>query len=213
MVVFHGCTVPRGWARTYPNLVSMEAVRGAEQYGWDPNYAANAPAHNTILAFTRNVVGSMDFTPVTFSSYSCCKHATSNAYELALSVLFESGIQHFADSDSSYRSQSQPVKNFLRIVPNTWDDIRFLDGYPGKLAIIARRKGSEWYVAAVNGEPIPKTLHPTISFLGTGTYHMSILKDGSSPDEIQEQNITYKTGDKLSVNVLPNGGFVMRIRK
>lgn len=213
MVVFHGCTVPRGWARTYPNLVSMEAVRGAEQYGWDPKYAANAPAHNIILAFTRNVVGSMDFTPVTFSSYPCCKHATTNAYELALSVLFESGIQHFADSDSSYRSQSHAVKNFLRIVPNAWDDIKFLDGYPGKLAMIARRKGSEWYVAGVNGEAIPKTLNPNISFLSNGNYHVTILKDGSSADDIQEQNITYKTGDKLSINVLPNGGFVMRIRK
>lgn len=213
MVVFHGCTIPRGWARTYPNLVSMEAVKGAEQYGWDPKYAANAPAHNIILAFTRNVVGSMDFTPVTFSSYPCCKHATTNAYELSLSVLFESGIQHFADSDSSYRSQSQAVKNFLRMVPNTWDDIKFLDGYPGKLAVIARRKGTEWYVAAVNGEATQKTISPTLLFLPKGTYHITILKDGASANDIQEQNMTYKTGDKLSVNVLPNGGYVMRIRK
>ncbi|PWT97058.1 MAG: alpha-glucosidase, partial [Bacteroidetes bacterium] len=213
MVVFHGCTIPRGWARTYPNLVAMEAVRGAEQLNWDSKYAANAPAHNIVLAFTRNVVGSMDYTPVTFSSYPCCRHATTNAYELALSVLFESGIQHFADSDSSYRSQSEPVKDFLSRVPIVWDDTKFLEGYPGKSAIIARRKGTDWYIACVNGEPFPKIFRPQLSFLGNGTYSMTILMDGGKGDEVKQQNMTYKARNKLAIPVLPNGGFVMKVTR
>lgn len=85
MVIFHGCTLPRGWSRTYPNLVSMEGIRGAEQIGWDTVFANDAAMYNTINVFTRNVVDPMDYTPVTFSDTKCCPHTTTNAHELALS--------------------------------------------------------------------------------------------------------------------------------
>ena len=128
MVVFHGCTLPRGWSRTYPNLLSMEGIRGAEQIGWDTVFANNAAMYNTINLFTRNVVGPMDYTPVTFSDSKCCPHTTTNAHEFALSVLYGSGMMHFADSDSSYRGQKEEVKKFLAIVSNTWDETKFLEG-------------------------------------------------------------------------------------
>jgi hypothetical protein len=104
VVDFHGCTLPRGWERTYPNLLSMEAVRGAENYGWGKDFALNAPVQNNIFAYTRNVVGSMDYTPVTFTDYECCPHITTNAHELALTVLFETGVLHFADRVSAYQA-------------------------------------------------------------------------------------------------------------
>lgn len=212
MVIFHGCTVPKGWSRTYPNLLSMEAVHGAEQYGWDTAFAMHAPALNIVQMCTRNVVGSMDYTPVTFSSYSCCPHNTSNAYELALTVLFESGMEHLADSDSSYLHQTAETKQYLQTVPNTWDDTRFIDGYPGKLMVLARKKGTEWYIGAANGEGVEKTISPDLSFLTEGNHTIYIYKDGKDKSEIAYQKVNYKKGDTLQVKLLPYGGCVIRVQ-
>jgi alpha-glucosidase len=212
-VVFHGCTVPRGWSRTYPNLLSMEAVRGAEQYGWDPVYAKKAPAHNITLMFTRNVVGPMDFTPVTFSDYACCPHVTSNAYELALSVVMESGILHFADKEAYYRKLDQRIRHFLSSVPVTWDDTKFVEGEPSKLMVLARRKGNEWFVAGANGENVSKSISLSFSFLPEGKYKLIVFSDGASGKEIKIEELRYSTGQARSVSVLPNGGFVIWVMK
>ena len=142
MVYFHGCIVPRGWARTYPNLMTYEAVRGAEWYNNTPDFTMPAPEHNATLPFTRNIVGSMDYTPVTFTN-SQNPHITSYGHELALSVLFESGIQHMADRPEGYRELPDAAKTFLKNVPNAWDDTKLLDGYPGQDVIIGRGKGSQ----------------------------------------------------------------------
>ena len=213
MVVFHGCTLPRGWSRTYPNLISMEAIKGAEQYGWDSVFAANAPIHNIIAICTRNVVGPMDYTPVTFSDYDCCKHATSNAYELATTVLFETGMLHFADKIEPYMSLSNEIKNFLKIVPVTWDDTKFIEGYPGKLMVMARQKGSDWFVAGANGEAVEKNIALDLSFLAKGKYSLQIMKDGANSREIATDTISYTTGSPLLVKVLGNGGFVIWVKK
>lgn len=119
MVNFHGCTLPRGWSRTYPNLLSIEAVSGAECYLFRADYPLKAPSQNTILPFTRNVVGPMDYTPVTLSS-SIFKHLTSTVHELALPIIFESGILHLADSKESYQAQPGFVQNYLKNKPVTW---------------------------------------------------------------------------------------------
>jgi alpha-glucosidase len=142
MVNFHGSTLPRGWSRTYPNLMTMEAVRGAEAYTFDNTYARVAPSQNTILAFTRNVVGPMDYTPVTFSD-GPEPHETSNAHELALSIIFESGILHLADSVEAYQNLPEAVHNFLRDVPSHWDETKYLGGEPGKFVILARHSGRD----------------------------------------------------------------------
>lgn len=102
MVNFHGCTAPRGWQRTFPNLMTMEAVRGAENYTFEGStYGKLAPAQNTVLSFNRNVIGSMDFTPVDFSSFKS-ERLTTNAHEAALAVVFESGLLHLSDSVEAY---------------------------------------------------------------------------------------------------------------
>jgi len=208
MVIFHGCTLPRGWSRTYPNLLSMEGVRGAEQLGWDSAFANNEAQHNTILAFTRNVVGPMDYTPVTFSDYACCPHSTTNTHELALSVVFESGMLHFADSDSSYRSQSASVKTFMSKVPNTWDETKFLKGEPGKEIILARRSGKTWYIAGINGEPVEKDFSVDLSFLKEASYKAIIFTDGNNPRDIKSTEADYSKNKNLSVKVLSKGGMV-----
>lgn len=131
LINFHGATLPRGWARTYPNLLTTEAVYGAEWYNNLPVLTNEAAKHNTTLPFTRNVVGSMDYTPVTFSD-SQHPHITTNGHELALSVVFESALQQFADRPKVYKNLPDAPKNFLKNVPVTWDDTKLIDGYPGE---------------------------------------------------------------------------------
>lgn len=146
MVNFHGSVIPRGWARTYPQVIGYEAIRGAEYYVFYKEPLNSL--HNVCQVFTRNVVGSMDYTPVTFSAPN---RTTSNAHELALSIAFECGITHFADSPDSYRLH--PVaKELLKSLPDTWDETRLLGGTPDSYALIARRTGSKWFLACINGQ-------------------------------------------------------------
>lgn len=150
LVNFHGATLPRGWQRTYPNLISTEAVYGAEWYNNVPTFTEKAAAHNATLPFTRNVIGSMDYTPCAFTD-SQHPHITSHAHELALTALFESGIQHLADRPESFLAQPKEVKEYLSNLPTAWDETRLLEGEPGKYVVMARRKGSTWYIAGING--------------------------------------------------------------
>ncbi len=161
MVNFHGCTIPRGWQRTYPHLVSMECVKGAENYHFEPTYPQRAPAQNTILAATRNVIGSMDYTPVTLTDVKYPR-LTTIAHELALAVVFESGVLHLADKPESYKLLPEVV-NYLKTIPSTWDEIKYLSGTPGKDMILARRSGNTWYIAGINGENTVKELE--VNFL------------------------------------------------
>lgn len=211
MVVFHGCTLPRGWSRTYPNLLSMEGIRGAEQIGWDTVFSNNAALYNTFNVFTRNVVGPMDYTPVTFSDTKCCPHTTTNAHELALSVLFESGMMHFADSDSSYYAQKKEVQNFLKSVPNVWDEIKFVQGEPGKDVVLARRKGNKWYVAGINGENESKTISLQLPFLNAPKFKVKLFSDGDGPRNINYSELNYQKGKSTTIQLLPKGGFVMEL--
>ena len=134
LLEFHGSTIPRGWQRRWPNVMTIEGVRGAETYKGAVAHAM-PPGDNTVLPFTRNAVGSMDYTPVTFSAV----RDTSDAHELALSVLFESGIQHFADAPESYLARPIAM-DFLGTVPTVWDESRLLAGRPGAFAVMARRR-------------------------------------------------------------------------
>jgi alpha-glucosidase len=154
MVNFHGCTIPRGWTRTWPHLMTMEGVRGAETYIFDENFPAVAPRHNTILPFTRNAIGPMDYTPVTFSD-NRYPHLTTGGHELALAVVFESGLLHLADAAHSYRALPPPVARLLAEVPVAWDETRCLAGEPGDHVVIARRSGPHWWVAGINGRTEP----------------------------------------------------------
>lgn len=150
LVNFHGATVPRGWMRTYPNLISTEGVYGAEWYNNVGSFTDKAACHNATLPFTRNVVGSMDYTPCAFTD-SQHPHITTHAHELALTALFESGIQHLADRPEGFYAQPQEVKDYISQLPTAWDETRLIDGYPGKFAIMARRSGTTWYICGING--------------------------------------------------------------
>lgn len=207
MVNFHGATIPRGWQRTYPNLMSTEAVYGAEWYNNKPILTNKAAAHNATLPFTRNVIGSMDYTPVTFSN-SQHPHITSYGHELALAVVFESGLLHFADRPEAYRALPSEPKAFLQQVPVSWDDTRLIDGYPGEKVIIARRKADTWYIGAINGKDETQSLTLNFDFLEKGKFNLQIIKDGLDDKSFSTEVVTVKRGKTLTVDCLPRGGFV-----
>jgi alpha-glucosidase len=211
MVNVHGSTLPRGWSRTYPNLMSMEAVRGAEAYTFDNTYANSAPSQNTLLPFTRNVVGPMDYTPVTFTD-ELNPHETSNSHELALSIIFESGIVHLADSVEAYQGLADDVKNFLRDVPSSWDETKYLAGEPGKFVVLARRSGSSWYVGGISGDEETRELTLDLSFL-KGDYTMTLFQEGDNPRSFREDSSPITSTDSLTVTLRPKGGFVIQFQK
>jgi hypothetical protein len=149
VVNFHGCTLPRGWSRTWPNLLTMEAVRGGEAYRFDRKFPELSPAHHTIIPFTRNVVGPVDYTPLTYSD-NRYPHITTFGHETALTVIFESGIQHLADHQKVYRNQPEYILEYLKHLPAAWDETRFIAGRPGEMVILARRSGEKWFIAGIN---------------------------------------------------------------
>ncbi len=212
LVDFHGCTLPRGWSRTWPNLMSMEAVRGEECYIFDPQFPDRAPVQNTILPFTRNTVGPMDYTPVGFSN-NRYPHRTTWAHELALAVLFETGLLHFTDKAEAYLTLPDAPKQFLRNVPVTWDDTRFVAGYPGQFAILARRKGDTWYLAGVNGGKEAREERVRLgSWLGTGSFTMERIGDGADGRSFSNETQSVVADREFVVKLHPFGGFVATLK-
>lgn len=211
MVDFHGATIPKGWERTYPNLMTMEAVYGAEWYGYAPVLKNQGATHNATLPFTRNVVGPMDYTPVTFSDQNF-PHTTTYCHELALSVVFESGLQHFADKPAAFYALPAAAKKFLMEVPVAWDDTKLIDGYPGKKVIIARRKGHTWYLGVLNGEDQPREMELHFDFLDQRVYDLALIKDGATGKEFTLRTVTVKKGSHVSVACLKRGGFVATLK-
>ena len=212
LVNFHGATIPRGWQRTYPNLMSVEAVYGAEWYNNNATLTPKAAAHNATLPFTRNVIGPMDYTPCTFSD-SQHPHITTHAHELALSVLFESPLLHWADKPESYLAQPRDVRDFMSALPTTWDETRLLGGYPGEWVVMARRSGSTWYVTGINGKDTAQTLSFDTSILPKGRYTLFTDKPGYK-GELPANNPepwsikTWKGKAPSRVTCQPRGGFV-----
>ena len=208
LVNFHGATVPRGWQRTWPNLMSTEGVYGAEWYNNVPTFTAKAARHNATLPFTRNVIGPMDYTPCTFSD-SQHPHITTNGHELALTVLFESALQHLADRPESYLAQPQAVQDFFGYLPTTWDETRLVCGYPGEYVVMARRSGTTWYVAGINGSDEQRTLKFSLDFIKGDVSEMTLF--GDSGDKKSPWIIVPMFSLPSSLDLAPRGGFVLCI--
>lgn len=211
MMNFHGGILPKGWQRTYPNLVSLEAVYGAEWYNNNEVLTPRAAAHNATLPFTRNVIGPMDYTPGTFSD-SQHPHITTHAHELALPVLFESAIQHMPDRPEVYESLPEKVKELLTELPTAWDDTRLLAGYPGQNVVLARRKGDTWYVAGINGSDSPARLTFGTERLGLLEKPSAMLmEDGADGRSFRITETTI--AEEMTVDCLPRGGFVLVVKR
>jgi hypothetical protein len=209
---FHGTTLPRGWERTYPHLMTMEAIRGFEYITFEQRNADEEPAHATMLPFTRNVFDPMDFTPVCLDKIGHTQRRTTSSFELALSVLFISGIQHYVEIPEGMAKMPPYVKDFMRHVPSVWDDTRFIDGYPGKFVVLARKGQGDkhWYVAGINGEPVAKKLTLDLSSVPSGKTGF-IITDGEG-QLFEQQPVSLASGRKLDVPLQPKGGFVMVLK-
>jgi len=207
LVNFHGTTVPRGWSRTYPNLMTLESIKGFEFITFAQETADLAPQHCATAVFSRNVVGPMDFTPVCFGEIPGIQRRTSNGFEIALTVLFQSGIQHYVETPESMEKQPGYVQEYMRNIPRYWDDIELIDGFPAKYAVIARKSGDKWYVAGINAETTVKSLELDLSALGTLTEGMMIT-DGDTNRTFSQKTVSPQN-NKLNLEIQPNGGFVI----
>ncbi|MDE6560894.1 MAG: glycoside hydrolase family 97 catalytic domain-containing protein [Muribaculaceae bacterium] len=212
LVNFHGSPLPRGWQRTYPNFITTESVYGAEWYNNRPDMTNMAASHNATLPFTRNVIGSMDYTPCAFTD-SQHPHITTHAHELALTALFESGIQHLADRPESFLSQPQEVKDYLTNLPAAWDNTILLGGYPGEYVVMARQKGDNWWISAINGTDAPVNLEDIdYSRLGLENSKLNIrIFEDSAPDGDQKWKISDSSSLPSAFNLQPRGGLVMTV--
>lgn len=206
---FHGATLPRGWQRTWPNLVTTEAVMGMEYCTFDQRNTDQQPQHSCVLPFTRNVVASMDFTPLVMDrKIRGVRRVTTPAFELALAVIFESGVQHFGLAPFEAAALPEFAVKYLKAVPTVWDQTRFVAGYPAKEVVLARQKDGRWYVAGINGEKKSKTLTLDLSFLPKdrpGTLIFDAAADSLHAKKIENLSAA------LEIELQPGGGFVLQV--
>ncbi|MFD5128530.1 glycoside hydrolase family 97 protein [Streptomyces olindensis] len=193
MVNFHGSTVPKGIQRTWPHVMTLEGVAGEEK-------RTNTAAHLTTLPFTRNVIGSMDFTPGAFQRVGL--RPNSDAAEAGLAVAYESGLQMFAGTPESY--DARPLaRDFFDQVPAAWDDTRLLAGRPGEEAVLARRSGDRWFLGGVYAGAARRAEVPLT--VGAGRWLVETIQDGA--DGLVRVSRVLRGGDTFAVDVVANGGF------
>lgn len=209
LVSFHGATIPRGQRRRWPHVMTWEGVMGGEWYGPQGVEHKQHPSavHNCTLPFTRNVVGPMDYTPITISERALGR-TTSDAHELALSVIFESGWQCFADSPEAYADW--PGTAFLKQVPAVWDETKLVEGFPGEYVVLARRKGDAWFLAGITGDA-RKSLALDLSFMKGGSYDAKIYVDDGPGSEVQGRPIKCDPAKPLELAMPARSGFSLRV--
>jgi alpha-glucosidase len=208
MINFHGCTYPRSWHRTYPNLVTMESIKGMEFVTFEQQNADNEPTHGAMLSYTRNAFSPMDFTPMCLHSIPHIERKTTNVYELATSVLFLSGIQHYAERPEGIATIPGEIRDILKHIPSVWDESVFIEGFPGKLTVIARRSGNTWYVAGINGEPNAKNLKLDLSFIKSND--AMLITEGINPLSYKIEKPNFDNAKNLNITIRGNGGLFLK---
>lgn len=210
MVIFHGVNKPTGDSYTYPNLLAKEAVRGLETVGGETSWAPGPPwpYHNTVLPFTRWLVGAADYTPMNFRAF--CPPSTTFAHQLSSIYMFTSPMLIFAADMEDMLSS--PGRSFIESVPVTWDETVVLpESVIGKLAALARRKGDVWYLTVLNGED-PALFDAKLDFLPKGKYKVEIAADTpGNRKQIEVKETTLRSGQKMKEHLMSGGGFVARI--
>ena len=204
MVNFHGTTLPRGLQRTYPNLMTSEAVKGFEMISFSQEFAKKEAQHAATLVFTRNVFDPMDFTPMVLGDIPNIKRVTNNAFQLALPILFTSGVQHLVTTPKQMANVSTPVKTYLQSLPVAWDETRLLMGEPGQHAVIARRAGCNWYIAGINAQN--KTLPINLSLEFTNFRSAQLLSAAKQLTQVKAKTLS---SSMLSLQLKKNSGFVV----
>ena len=213
MVIFHGCTLPRGWERMYPNYVGSEAVLASENMVFNQHFCDEEAFNTCLHPFIRNSVGSMEFggcflnKRLNKGNDGGTTRRTTDVFQLATAVLFQNPVQNFALAPNNLTDVSPVCIDFMKEVPTEWDETRFVDGYPGKYVVLARRHGDNWYLAAVNatGEPLKLKLDLPMF---AGKTVSSYSDDKHMQPQVRQQNV--KSDGKFQLTVQPQGGFVLK---
>ncbi|WP_278717612.1 glycoside hydrolase family 97 protein [Bacteroides caecimuris] len=214
LVIFHGCTLPRGWERMYPNFASSEAVLASENLHFSQGSCDNEAFNATLHPFIRNTVGSMDFGGSALNKYYNADNAprgsrrvTSDVYALATAVLFQSPVQHFALAPNNLTDAPSWAIDFMKEVPTTWDEVRFIDGYPGKYVILARRHGDKWYIAGVNAQKETLKLKVNLPMFSNGEKVRLFSDDKALQGSVKQIEIGKK--QELQLAIPCNGGVLI----
>jgi hypothetical protein len=208
VVNLHGCTIPRGWQRTWPNLLSTEAVLGNETYFYDSRYTEKAAELHTVFPFTRNVAGPMDVTPVAVSPKRYDRTTTA-AHELATGIIFTSGIIHYADKPEFFESLPPQALQIFRDAPARWDETECLIGEPGQVAVFARRSGESWFIAGINGTT--DALPVTLDLSPYKEYRHRILVSEAADAKMQVAVTALTDSEQWQHTIPPRGGFILRL--
>ena len=214
LVIFHGCTLPRGWERMYPNFASSEAVLASENLHFSQGSCDHEAFNATLHPFIRNTVGSMDFGGSALNKYYNADNAprgsrrvTSDVYALATAVLFQSPVQHFALAPNNLTDSPSWAIDFMKEVPTTWDEVRFIDGYPGKYVILARRHGDKWYIAGVNAQKETLKLKVNLPMFSNGEKVRLFSDDKALQGSVKQIGIGKK--QELQLSIPCNGGILI----
>lgn len=211
-VIFHGCTLPRGWERMYPNFVGSEAVLASENLIFT-QHANDTEAFNaTLHPFIRNAVAAMDFGPVLLNKRHNRENnggtirKTTESFQLATAVLFQTPVQNFGITPNNLNEMPKHVIDFMKQVPTTWDETTFIDGYPGKYVVLGRRKGDMWYVAAINAGGNEKVIELNLPMLVGDT--VQFIGDDTARESHYRQ-VKLSKGKKMKLTLQPGGGVVL----
>lgn len=213
MVIFHGCTLPRGWEAMYPNYVGSEAVLASENMIFQQHFCDKEAENATLHPFIRNTVGAMEYGGVFMNKRLDRENdggnvrRTSDAFQLALSVIYQSPSQNFALAPNNLEDAPKEALDFLRDVPTLWDDTRYVAGYPGRYAVIARKNDGKWYVAGINATDGPLPLDLDLGFIGNGD---ADLFTDSDTDGVSRTSAALNGKKKFRITLSPSSGFVLR---
>ncbi|MGE0019761.1 MAG: glycoside hydrolase family 97 catalytic domain-containing protein [Draconibacterium sp.] len=215
LVIFHGCTLPRGWERMYPNYAASEAILASENLHFSQG-SCDAEAFNACLhPFIRNTVGSMDFGGSALNKFYNAnntpnrgsKRLTSDVFALATAVMFQSAVQHFALAPNNLTDAPDWAISFMKEVPTTWDEVKFIDGYPGKYVVLARRHGNTWYVGGVNAQKETVKLKAKIPMISTGAALKNYSDDASLNGKVTTEKMN--KNQEVELTIPTNGGVLI----
>lgn len=218
-VIFHGCTLPRGWERMYPNFISSEAVLASENVYFSDHHAEREAFELTMHPFCRNAVASMDWGGTIMNRYmskdnkSRHQRRTSDVFEMASAIVNQSSVQCIAIQPNNLAELPQFELDFLKAVPTTWDETRLIDGYPTKFVVVARRHGTDWYVAGLNATDKPMKLEldlPMFAGKTVGYYNDKATVKGQTVPDSQLRQLKVGKNGKAKIVMQPNGGLILK---
>ena len=213
MIIFHGCTLPRGWERLYPNFVGSEAVLASEMLIFSQDVREKEAFYATLHPFIRNSVASMEFGGVFFNKFlnrgnsRGQQRLTTDVFQIATGVLFQNPVQMFALTPNNLTDTPSFLIDFMKEIPTTWDETLYIDGYPGKFSVIARRHGEQWYIAGVNALEEPLKLELNLPMVAGK--NVTLYADNNNREPSINKSKINKNG-KITVTLLPKGGFVIK---